>query len=152
MGTGPVHSVSVAGVVVNPRGEVLLIQRQDNQRWEPPGGVLELDETFEAGLQREVVEETGLRVAIDRLTGVYKNMPRGIVALVYRCRPLTTELATSDETADLRWTRPEDVPRLMAPAYAIRIADALADTPSSRAHDGTNLLASLPPVAAVQPA
>ena len=39
-------------------GRVLVIRRRDNGRWEPPGGVLELDETFEAGVRREVHEET----------------------------------------------------------------------------------------------
>src|SRR3954449_4721852 len=82
------HSVSVAGVVVDEAGRVLVIQRRDNGRWEPPGGVLERDETFEEGVVREVAEETGVTVHVERLTGVYKNMVRGIVALVYRCRPL----------------------------------------------------------------
>ena len=82
-GTAPRHSVSVAAVIVNDDDRVLAVQRRDNGRWEPPGGVLELDESIEDGLTREVREETGLNVAIDALTGVYKNMPRGIVALVF---------------------------------------------------------------------
>lgn len=61
MNEGP-HSVSVAGVVVNDRGEVLLIQRRDNGHWEPPGGVLEFGESIRDGLRREVREETGLDV------------------------------------------------------------------------------------------
>ena len=40
----PKHSVSVAGIVVDDHGRVLVIRRDDNGRWEPPGGVLELDE------------------------------------------------------------------------------------------------------------
>ena len=81
----PKHSVSVAGIVVRDDGRILAIQRRDNQHWEPPGGVLELDETFEEGVRREVREETGVDVEVERLTGVYKNMPRCIVALVFRC-------------------------------------------------------------------
>src|SRR4051812_18331614 len=83
-----IHSVSVAGVVVDEAGRVLVIQRRDNGRWEPPGGILERDETFEQGVVREVAEETGVTVQVERLTGVYKNMARGIVALVYRCHPM----------------------------------------------------------------
>ena len=41
----PRHSVSVAAVITNDRGQALLIQRRDNNRWEPPGGVLELEES-----------------------------------------------------------------------------------------------------------
>jgi 8-oxo-dGTP diphosphatase len=74
------HSVSVAGVVIDDHGRALLIQRLDNHRWEPPGGVLELDESIDDGLRREVREETGLDVEPEAVTGVYKNMTRGIVA------------------------------------------------------------------------
>src|SRR5262245_42920607 len=76
------HSVSVAGVVVREDGRVLVIKRADNGAWEAPGGVLELDERPEEGACREVLEETGIKVETERLTGVYKNMKRGVVALV----------------------------------------------------------------------
>ncbi len=62
----PRHSVSVAGVVIRDDGRILAIQRRDNLHWEPPGGVLEMAETFEAGVRREVREETG--VEVERLT------------------------------------------------------------------------------------
>src|ERR1035441_848949 len=44
MGDSPRHSVSVAAVVVDDHDRALLIRRRDNGHWEPPGGVLELDE------------------------------------------------------------------------------------------------------------
>ena len=80
MADTPRHSVSVAGIVVNNADQVLVVQRRDNGHWEPPGGVLELDEQFEEGVHREVREETGMDVRVERLTGVYKNLTRGIVA------------------------------------------------------------------------
>src|ERR1700732_2478798 len=79
------HSVSVSGVIPDDHGRVLLHPRRDNQHWEPPGGVLELTETIHDGLRREIREETGLDIEPDALTGVYKIMPRGIMALVLRC-------------------------------------------------------------------
>lgn len=86
MAVSPRHSVSVAAVVVDEYDRALLIRRPDNGHWEPPGGVLELDEDIAHGLRREAAEETGLQVEPSALTGVYKNMSRGIVALVFRCR------------------------------------------------------------------
>jgi 8-oxo-dGTP diphosphatase len=73
------HSISVAGIVINDDDRVLVIRRDDNGRWEAPGGVLELGESFEAGVRREVLEETGLTISVERLTGVYKNLTHGIV-------------------------------------------------------------------------
>ncbi len=60
----PKHSVSVAGIVVRDDGRVLAVRRRDNGQWEPPGGVLELAETFDHGVRREVFEETGIEVQV----------------------------------------------------------------------------------------
>lgn len=136
----PKHSVSVVGVVINPAGRILAIQRRDNGHWQPPGGVLELHETFQQGVQREVAEETGVRVEIEHLSGLYKNVKDGIVAAAFRCRPLNEPVAETDEAAQIAWLDPADVPSLMTPTFAARVLDAFEPEPRVRAHDGTNLL------------
>lgn len=136
----PKHSVSVAGIVVDDQDRVLVIQRRDNGHWEPPGGVLELDETPEEGVKREVLEETGLVVTVEHLSGVYKNMSLKIIALVFKCRPARGTLRTSDESAVVRWVSAEEVDSLMAPAYAVRVTDARVPHASVRVHDGTRVL------------
>ena len=103
MAISPKHSVSVAGIVVRDDGRVLVIRRDDSGHWEAPGGVLELDESFEDGVRREVLEETGLEVAVERLSGVYKNLTHGIVALVYRCRPAEGDTHPTSEAREVRW-------------------------------------------------
>ncbi|MFD7592605.1 NUDIX hydrolase [Kitasatospora sp. NPDC059812] len=138
----PLHSVSVAGVVVREDGRVLAICRADNGAWEPPGGVLELGEAIEDGVRREVYEETGVKVTVERLTGVYKNVSRGIVALVFRCRPESGTERPSDESVEVDWLTPAEVSDRMAEVYAVRILDALRDdtAPSIRTHDGRHVL------------
>jgi len=136
----PKHSVSVAGVVVRDDGRVLVIRRDDNGHWEAPGGILELDESFEAGVRREVLEETGLAVTVERLTGVYKNLTHGIVALVYRCRPAGGEPRATEEAREIRWMTKEEVQSAMVPAFGVRVLDAFEEAPQSRAHDGVELV------------
>lgn len=137
----PRHSVSVAAAVVNADGKVLVIKRRDNAKWQPPGGVLELEETILDGLVREVQEETGLQVEPGRLSGVYKNMPRGVVALVFRCAPASGQLTTTAESRAFAWLTRAQVGTYMDEAYAIRILDALDDSPPQvRTHDGVNLV------------
>ncbi|MFI9364005.1 NUDIX hydrolase [Kitasatospora sp. NPDC053057] len=138
----PLHSVSVAGVVVREDGRVLAIRRADNGAWEPPGGVLELAESIEDGVRREVYEETGIKVGVERLTGVYKNVSRGVVALVFRCRPESGAERLSDESVEVAWLTPDEVSDRMAEVYAVRVLDALREdtTPSIRSHDGRRLL------------
>jgi 8-oxo-dGTP diphosphatase len=136
------HSVSVAAVVVDDQDRALLIRRRDNGHWEPPGGVLELGEEIVDGLRREVAEETGLDIEPSALTGVYKNMSQGIVALVFRCRQAGGSLTTASETAAVRWASRREVEALADQAYAVRILDALdfATPPAVRAHDGVRLI------------
>jgi 8-oxo-dGTP diphosphatase len=140
MAATPKHSVSVAGIVVRDDGRVLVIKRDDNGHWEAPGGVLELDESFEDGVRREVLEETGLAVTVERLTGVYKNLTHGIVALVYRCRLAEGEPHDTEEAREIRWMTKEEVQSAMVSAFAVRILDAFEQVPQSRAHDGVNIL------------
>lgn len=135
------HSVSVAGVITDDDGRVLLIRRRDTLHWEPPGGVLELDESIEAGLRREVREETGLTVEPVALTGVYKNMARGIVALVFRCKVVSGQLGLNSEVSGFQWATPEEVKAMADEAFAVRVLDALAGQPAPtvRHHDGVHI-------------
>ncbi|MEV2278889.1 NUDIX domain-containing protein [Nocardiopsis sp. NPDC049922] len=138
----PRHSVSVTGVVVRPTdGKVLVIKRADDGRWVPPGGVLELDETPEQCVVREVREETGIEAKPVRLVGVYKNMKLAVVSLAFRCEPVGGELRTSDESSVATWLSPEEAVERCPEARGVRIRDALSDDgPHVRAHDGTSLL------------
>ncbi|RNG38106.1 NUDIX hydrolase [Streptomyces botrytidirepellens] len=135
--------MSVAGVIVDDAGRALLIKRRDNGKWEPPGGVLEREETIPDALQREVLEETGIKIALPAtLTGVYKNMTGLIVSMVFRCEAIDGVPTTGAETRALRWVTRDEVTDLADEAYAIRVLDALDNTspPAVRAHDGVRLV------------
>ncbi|AQU70988.1 NUDIX hydrolase [Streptomyces niveus] len=135
--------MSVAGVIVDSQGRALLIKRRDNGHWEPPGGVVEAGETLPDALQREVLEETGIKIALPAtLTGVYKNMTGLIVSLVFRCQAIEGQPTTGDETKALRWVTRDEAAELADEAYAIRVLDALdAVSPAAvRAHDGVKLI------------
>jgi 8-oxo-dGTP pyrophosphatase MutT (NUDIX family) len=137
------HSVSVAAVVLDSQRRVLLIQRADTGDWQIPGGVLERDEDVLTGLRREVLEETGLAVRPLRLTGVYKNLVAGVVALVFRCEAEPGGAAApGDETNSVRWVCLQDARRRMTPAFWVRVEDAAGenDRPFVRAHDGHAVL------------
>ncbi|MCX4746758.1 hypothetical protein OG455_14720 [Kitasatospora sp. NBC_01287] len=81
---------------------------------------------------------------VERLTGVYKNMTRGVVALVFRCRPVGGAVRTSDESTAVRWLTEQDVRTHLHEVYGVRLLDALAATgstaPRVRAHDGRVLI------------
>lgn len=133
--------MSVAAAVVDGDGRLLAVRRRDNGHWEPPGGILELGETIHDGLVREVLEETGVVVQAEALTGIYKNMVHGIVALVFRCRVVRGAAVPSAEAAETAWLTVEQLTSRMDEAYAVRLLDALTPGPPPiRAHDGRHLL------------
>ena len=76
------------------------------------------------------------------LTGVYKNMTRGIVALVFRCKIIGGQLTTNNEVTEFHWASADEVPAMTSEAYAVRMLDALdvASAPVIREHDGFHLL------------
>ena len=139
----PRHSVSVTGIVLRDDGRVLAIKRHDDGRWVPPGGVLELDETPQDGVAREVYEETGLKVQPVRLSGVYKNMRLGVVSLAFVCEVTGGEEHTSKEANRVAWLSRDEAVVAMPEARAIRVTDALnGGAPYVRVHNGNVVLDS----------
>lgn len=137
----PRHSVSAGAAVVREDGRILAIKRRDNGAWVQPGGIVELNEDPRTTVVREVLEETGVKVEVGELTGIYKNMQRGVVSLVFRCAVIGGEAQTTAEAAEVAWLTATEVRERMAEAFAIRLLDGLAQArPQVRIHDGESLL------------
>ena len=113
---GFVHYINprpVAGVIpVRGDGAVLLGRRGIEPRvgtWVFPGGFMDVGETAEDAAARETMEEVRLTVDIGRLVGVYTRVEPGVVVIVYEGRALD-EASVGDETTEIRWFRPEEIP------------------------------------------
>ena len=79
------HFVSVAGLVTNNDGDILLIN-SPRRGWEYPGGMVEPGETFEEALMREIREEAGVDVEITGFVGLCKNVEKDVVNIDFTCR------------------------------------------------------------------
>ena len=66
--------VSSSAVIIDEDKRILLQKRSDNKHWGLPGGGIELGETPEVCVQREVYEETGLHVEITCPVATYTDM------------------------------------------------------------------------------
>jgi ADP-ribose pyrophosphatase YjhB (NUDIX family) len=118
--------------VVRREDEVLLVRRADNGAWTPVTGILEPGEEAAVGAAREVLEETGVHVRVDRLasTGVMRRVVHvnGDVAsyldLTFACTWLDGEAhPADDESADVQWRRLDALPA-MREVFLERIAAA----------------------------
>ena len=102
------HFVSVAGLVINDSEEVLLV-RSPNRGWEYPGGMVESGESLSEALIREIKEETGYDAEIIGFIGICKNIQKDIINIDFACRWVGGELATSEESIDVKWIKKDEV-------------------------------------------
>lgn len=106
-------------------GRVLLAHRRDIDWWNLPGGGMELDETVEEAVCREVREETGLEVAVEYLVGVYSKPQKREIVLTFRCLVIGGMLTTTEESRDCRYFAPDSLPLNTLPKHRQRVDDAL---------------------------
>jgi 8-oxo-dGTP diphosphatase len=128
--------VGVGGVVFLD-GRVVLIKRRHEPlagQWSLPGGTLELGETLEAGVAREVLEETGLEVDVGPVVEVFdrillderQKIRFHFVLIDYLCRATGGTLAHGSDVADVVLADPADLGRYeLTPKAAVVIAQAV---------------------------
>ncbi len=118
----------VLQAVILSHGKILLAVRGDLRGWELPGGALEPDESCEDGVCREVREETGLEIVVDRHVGDYRRTGfRPHTAKVYFCHAVSGELRINWENLELRYFDIASLPDTLFPWYRGPIEDALAN-------------------------
>ena len=117
------------------RERVLITRRTDNGQWCLPGGHVEAGESVAEACVREILEETGLEVAVVRLIGIYSDPHRvaqyadgnryHAITLNFEARVVGGSLRTSDETSEAGFYTPEEIAArdFMMPLYD-RITDA----------------------------
>lgn len=112
--TQPKFTVSVAAVVVNERGEVLLLDHvlRPFSNWGIPGGFINVGEQPEKALRRELREETGLELKNIRLLRVRTNQRH--VEILYRAEAGGAPEVKSREINEARWFKIEDIPEEMS--------------------------------------
>ena len=125
-------------IVTDDQGRILLIHRTDNDNWAVPGGAMDLGESLPDTAVRETLEETGIHVEVTGLVGIYTD-PKHVIlytsngearqefSVVFTARPVGGEPKTSDESREVRWMAPEDIPGLtMDPSMRTRVMHHLS--------------------------
>ena len=110
---------------------VLLIQRGNEpykDYWAFPGGFLNMDETVAHCAERELEEETGIRIRGMQLAGVYSDVerdPRGrVITAAYTAMTTMPEAIAADDAAAAKWWPLKALPEL-AFDHATILKDAM---------------------------
>lgn len=129
-------AIGAACTLLDDRGDILLVRHTYGRRnWELPGGGSRPGEAPEATARRELREETGLDVDIERLTGVYFELGRAadpMLHFVFRCRwhHDLHPVPSSAEVGDLGFWPLERLPTPISDFTELRIRDAATDRPA----------------------
>ncbi|MGA5063157.1 NUDIX domain-containing protein [Streptomyces exfoliatus] len=130
---------SVTAVVRDDAGRLLVIHKTDNDLWALPGGGHDIGERIADTVVREVEEETGIRVVVDGIVGVYTD-PEHVLAyddgevrqqfsICFRAHPVGGSLRTSSESKEVRWMLPADLGDLdIHPSMRLRIQHGLDES------------------------
>jgi 8-oxo-dGTP diphosphatase len=130
--------VGIGGVIID-QGRTLLIRRGSEPlfgEWSIPGGMLEIGESLEQGVARELLEETGIEVKVLELIEVFdriyaedwstcaeaKGRPRfHFVIADYLCERLSGEARAGSDVTDVAFAREEELARFRLTETATRI-------------------------------
>lgn len=123
-------ALTVDGLIIKGH-KIVLIKRSKSPfegHYALPGGFVEYGETVESALKREIAEETGLKVKIKSLVGVYSDPnrdPRGhVVSLAFKAQITGGELSSGSDACEVRLFDIRNLPQLAFDHEKI-ISDAL---------------------------
>ena len=108
------HGVGVAALIRDDRGRILLVHRtySNDEPWALPGGWLEGNEPIESALERELLEETGLRVRVGRVSAVERAGFAVVLLMDAELLDAVAEFRASAEVSEVAWVTLAEVRQL----------------------------------------
>lgn len=115
----PTHIVAAAGYVFDQKGNLLLI-KTPHRGWDCTGGQIEEGEDLQAGVLREIMEESGIKARVKALCAVYSNVGKYVwhdgatkvptkVMFDFICEYESGQCRPSEESAEVMWAAKERV-------------------------------------------
>ncbi|WP_042476807.1 NUDIX hydrolase [Bacillus ndiopicus] len=126
-------TIGCGAIIEDNKGRILLQKRIDNNTWGIPGGIMEIGETFEETVKREVLEETNLVLHDISLFGLYSGKsgfatyPNGdkvfSVQIILQSYNYTGQLKMNNESSELCFFAKNELPTNLNPTQAPFILD-----------------------------
>lgn len=108
-----------SAIVTDQQGRILMQRRTDSGNWALPGGVMDIGETLQQCVVREIKEETGLDIEITGLLGIYTD-PQHVIAyadgevrqefnVTYHAQVIGGAITVSPESTEVRFINPAEL-------------------------------------------
>lgn len=128
--------VGVKAFIQNPDGKYLALLRampyygEDFNRWDLPGGRIEIEETLEEALRREIFEETGLKnITIERIftaQDLLRNLKKHTVRITYIVTSNADKVILNpQEHSDYKWVTLNEFRKLKHDLYLTPVLNQL---------------------------
>jgi 8-oxo-dGTP diphosphatase len=115
----PTHIIAVGAIIKNDSGKILL-QKNPRRGWEYPGGQVENGENLIDALNREILEEIGVKINIKKIIGIYSNLTskpgyNGVkiiptkLMIDFLCEYISGDLILSSENIENGWFSEEEI-------------------------------------------
>lgn len=135
VGHMPIMVTAAMGIIYDKEKGILFEKRTDNGMWCVPGGAMELGETAEEALRREIREETSLEIKNPRFFKVRENVhmvyPNDdevyYTDLVYLIEDYSGHLGVDDESSELKWFPIQELPENIMPTQIDYILAAVKE-------------------------
>ncbi len=118
-------TIGAFAIILDKQDRVLLCHRRDYDLWNLPGGGMNANETPWECVVREVKEEVGLDIEIERLAGVYSKRNQTDLVFSFVGRIVGGKITLTDEADQIEYFSIEDIPKNTAPKHVERIKDVL---------------------------
>lgn len=116
--------IGAFGIIFDEQQRVLLCHRCDFDVWNLPGGGVEANESPWEAVVREVQEETGLKVKVERLTGVYFKPDKNEIVFSFACKIYGGAIRTNNEADKISYFSLHSIPSNTLLKHLERIIDA----------------------------
>lgn len=117
-------SISSFVVIFDEKKRVLLSHRRDQDIWNLPGGGMEIGELPPEAVIRETFEETGLKIKVKRLVGVYGKPHHNELVFVFLGKVVGGKIRKTLEADETRFYKLNKIPENTVPKHVERIYDA----------------------------
>ncbi|MBN1368431.1 MAG: NUDIX domain-containing protein [Dehalococcoidales bacterium] len=107
-------TISLKVLLSNENGELLVLQRpcsskRNPGKWDLPGGRMNLEQPYLLELCREVSEETGLNIEVERIIGITEMLfpLQKVITLIFQGKANSKDVKLSDEHSAFNWITPD---------------------------------------------